>query len=90
MSEVASLNTISDAISRTKSAMLADHAGAGWCSSIVFAKGFFRSEPIKGLDCAIGICRVTIPSEVVRIDFHLDDLGSVPLRDESFILPSSR
>jgi hypothetical protein len=51
-----------------------------------FAKGFFRREPIKGLDCAIGIRRVTIPGEVVRIDFNLDDLGSLPLRDEVALL----
>jgi|SRR5438105_11350234 len=67
-------------------AVLANHADDEWCSSIVLSKGLFRSESIKGLDCAIGIRRVTVPGEIVRIDVNLDDLGLLPLRNEIIAL----
>jgi hypothetical protein len=69
-------------------AVLANHADDEWCSSIVLAKGLFRSEAIKGLDCAIGIRRVTVSGEIARIDLNLDDIGFLELRNE--IIPLAK
>jgi hypothetical protein len=59
-----------------------------WCGLITLSRDSFH-KPIKGLDCILGICRVTKPHEVVRIDFNIDNfdpLQPAPFKDMLLLL----
>jgi hypothetical protein len=50
-----------------------------WCHSILFPLGYFEREIIKTVEIVGGLRRVTVPLEIVRINFNALNLPPLAL-----------
>ena len=51
----------------------AQAASGEWCHSIVLPRSLLKGEQKKEVAVGAGLCRVTIPGELVWIDFDIDE-----------------